>query len=88
MPRYRVVWPDVPREHRASYPARVQQQLDQRIEELLEDPRARARFYPGPRRDFWITTFGPNHEGTIEYSVREDPIPTVGIRRVSYLGDL
>jgi hypothetical protein len=88
MPRYRVVWPDVPREHRASYSARVQQQLDQRIGELLEDPRARARFYPGPRRDFWITTFGPNHEGTIEYSVREEPIPTVGIRRVSYLGDL
>jgi hypothetical protein len=88
MPRYRVVWPDVPREHRASYPVRVQQQLDHRIEELLEDLHARARFYPGPRRDFWITTFGPNHEGIIEYSVREEPIPTVGIRRVSYLGDL
>jgi hypothetical protein len=47
MPRYRVVWPDVPREHRASYSVRVQQQFDQRIGELLEDPRARARFTQG-----------------------------------------
>ena len=88
MPRYRVAWPDVPREHCDSYPARVRQQLDQRIEELLEDPYARARFYSGYGRDYWITTFGPNHEGTIEYFVREEPIPTVGIRRLSYLGDL
>ncbi len=85
MPRYRVVWPDDPWEHRASYPVNVQQQLDQRIEELMEDPRARARFHPGHRLDHWITSFGPNHEGTIMYSVKDEPIPTVGILRVSYM---
>lgn len=60
-----MVWPDGPWEHRASYPANVQHQLDQRIEELMAEPRARARFYPGHRLDHWITSFGPNHEGTI-----------------------
>ena len=86
MPRYRAVWPDVPWEYRASYPANVQQQLDQRIDELREDPRARATFFPGPDRDHWITSFGPNLEGSIMYSIRDEPIPTVGILRVSYMG--
>ncbi len=85
MSRYRVVWADVPWEDRVSYPARVQQQLDQRIEELLDDPRTRARFHPGLNRDYWITTFGPNHEGMIRYSVNDGPTPTVGIERLSYL---
>lgn len=65
MPRYRVVWADDPKEHRASYPTNVQQQLDQRIEELLVDPRARASFFPGLARDHWITSFGPKLEGSI-----------------------
>lgn len=86
MPRYRVVWPDVPWEYRASYPANVQQQLDQRIDELREDPRARATFFPGLDRDHWITSFGPNLEGSIMYSIRDEPIPTVGILGVSYMG--
>jgi len=88
MPRYRVVWPDHICEHRASYPTNVQQQLDQRIEELLEDPRARATFFPGPDRDHWITSFGPKLEGPIMYSVKDEPIPTVGILRVSYMESL
>lgn len=62
----------------------MQQQLDQRLDELWQDPRARARYYPPPR-DHWITNFGPNLEGTIVYSVRDEPIPTVGILRVSYM---
>ena len=82
MPRYRVVWPDNPWEHRASYPTNVQQ----RIDELGEDPRARATFFPGLTRDHWITSFGPNLEGSIMYFVRDEPIPTVGILRVSYMG--
>ena len=86
MPRYRDVWADDPKAYRASYPTHVQQHLDRRVAELLEDPRARARFYPGPRLDHWITSFGPNLEGTIVYSVKEEPIPTVGILRVSYMG--
>jgi hypothetical protein len=81
---YRVVWPDIPWEHRVSYPMSVQQQLDQRVEELQQDPRARARYY-APPRDHWITSFGVNLEGTIVYSVRDEPIPTVGILRVSYM---
>ncbi len=88
MPRYRVQWADDPEEYRASYPANVQQQLDQRIEELREDPRARATFFPGLTRDYWITSFGPNLEGSIMYSVRDEPMPTVGILRVSYMGSL
>lgn len=88
MARYRVVWPDDPWEHRASYPTNVQQQLDDRIEELMEDPRARATFFPGPDRDHWITSFGSNLEGSIMYSVKDEPIPTVGILRVSYMGSL
>lgn len=88
MPRYRVVWPDRIWEHRASYPTNVRQQLDQRIEELLEDPRARATFFQGPTRDHWITSFGPNREGSIWYSVRDEPIPTVGILLLSYMGAL
>jgi hypothetical protein len=71
MPRYREVWAEEPKAYRASYPPHVQQQLDQRIAELLEDPRARARFYPGLRLDQWIASFGPNLEGTIVYSVKE-----------------
>ena len=86
MPRYTVVWPDHIWEHRASYPTNVQQQLDQRIDELGEDPRARATFFPGLTRDHWITSFGPNLEGSIMYFVRDEPIPTVGILRVSYMG--
>lgn len=84
MPRYRVVWPDIPWEDRVSYPTSVQQQLDQRIEELQQDPRARARYHPPPR-DHWITNFGPNLQGTIVYSLRDEPIPTVGILRLSYM---
>lgn len=80
MPCYRVQWAGLPLEYRASYPANVQQQLDQRIEELLEDPRARATFFPGPDRDHWITSFGPKLEGSIMYSVRDEPI-----LRVSYM---
>lgn len=88
MPRYRDVWLEIPKKDRAGYPTHVQQQLDQRVAELLEDPRAGASFFPGLQRDFWITSFGLNDEGTIEYSVREEPIPTVGIRRVYYMDDL
>ena len=66
----------------------MQQQLDQRIDELREDPCARATFFPGLTRDHWITSFGPNLEGSIKYSVRDEPIPTVCILRLSYMGSL
>lgn len=88
MPRYRVQWVDDASECRASYPPHVQQQLDQRIEELLADPRARATFFPGLDSDHWITSFGPNLAGSIKYSVRDEPLLTVGILRVTYMGPL
>jgi hypothetical protein len=88
MPRYRDVWGDEPKAYRDSVPMHVQQQLDQRVAELLEDPHTRATFFPGLERDHWITSFGPNLEGSIMYSVRDEPIPTVGILRVSYMGPL
>lgn len=85
MPRYVLQWPDVPRQDRDSYPASARRQLDQRIEELLEDPTSRPARYHPPPRDYWITLFGANNEGMIMYIVREEPIPVVTILRLTYL---
>ena len=57
MPRYGVLWVDVAREQYASLPATARQQIDARIEQLLENPRLPRSAYDASS-DQWTATYG------------------------------
>jgi len=57
MPRYGAVWLEIAREQYASLPADIQDLIDARVAELLEDPRQPRSAYD-QLTDQWTTTYG------------------------------
>ncbi len=70
MPRYGVVWVEVAREHYVGLPATTREQIDARIEQLLENPRQPHTAYD-EATDQWTTTYGAG-AGLIVYAVVHD----------------
>jgi mRNA-degrading endonuclease RelE of RelBE toxin-antitoxin system len=68
MSRYGLVWLEIAREHYASLPAAVREQIDLRIEQLLENPRRQPRSAYDETTDQWTTTYGGG-AGLIVYAV-------------------
>lgn len=58
MPRYGVLWVQLAREQYATLPPAVQDLVDARVGELLEDPRHPPRPGYDQRTDQWTTTYG------------------------------
>ncbi len=71
MSRYRPVWLEIAREHYASLPPDARQQVDARVEQLLENPRQQPRSAYDERSDQWTTTYGDG-AGLIVYAVVHD----------------
>lgn len=67
------------REQYANLPAETQQQIDARVEQLVENPRQPRSAYDR-RTDQWTTTYGDGG-GLILYAVVHEP-PTVIILRL------
>lgn len=61
-----------PREHYASLPTAAREQLDARIEQLLENPRQHPGSAYDDATDQWTTTYGGG-AGLIVYAVVHDP---------------
>jgi len=68
MSRYGLVWLEIAREHYASLPAAVREQIGLRIEQLLESPRRRPRSSYDESTDQWTTTYGGG-AGLIVYAM-------------------
>jgi mRNA-degrading endonuclease RelE of RelBE toxin-antitoxin system len=68
MPRYGVVWLEIAREHYASLPAIAREQIDTRIEQLLENLHQQPRSAYDETTDQWTTTYGGG-TGLIVYAV-------------------
>ena len=66
MPCYGPVWLEIAREQYASLPAETREQVDARIEQLLENPRRPAGGYD-ELTDQWTTIFGDG-AGLIVYA--------------------
>jgi hypothetical protein len=71
MPRYGPVWLEIAREHYASLPAAAREQVDARLEELLENPRQQPSSAYDQRSDQWTTVYGEG-TGLIVYAVVHD----------------
>jgi mRNA-degrading endonuclease RelE of RelBE toxin-antitoxin system len=71
MPRYGPVWLEIAREHYARLPAETREQVDARIEELLENPRQQPSSAYDQRSDQWTTVYGDGI-GLIVYAVVHD----------------
>lgn len=67
MPVYGLVWLQISREHYASLPSAVREQVDARLDQLRENPRPSDADYD-ERTDQWITTYGAG-AGMILYAV-------------------
>jgi mRNA-degrading endonuclease RelE of RelBE toxin-antitoxin system len=67
MPRYGAVWLEIALEQYASLPAKTREQVDARIEQLLESPRQPLDGYD-ELTDQWVTTYGGG-VGLIVYAV-------------------
>jgi hypothetical protein len=72
MPRYGPVWLEIAREHYASLPADAREQVDARLEELLENPRQPPSSAYDERTDQWTTVYG---EGAGPDRLRGRPRP-------------
>lgn len=68
MPRYGLIWLEIAREHYASLPAPAREQIDARIEQLLEHPRQQPRSGYDEATDQWMTIYG-GAAGLIVYTV-------------------
>jgi hypothetical protein len=68
MPRCGLVWLEIAREHYASLQAAAREQIDARIEQLLENPRQQLRSAYDEATDQWTTTYGGG-AGLIVYAV-------------------
>ena len=71
MPRYGPVWLEIAREQYAGLPAEAREQVDARIEELLENPRQQPSSAYDKRSDQWTTMYGDG-TGLIVYAVVHD----------------
>lgn len=67
MARYGLVWLEIAREYLASLPVEVREQVNARIEQLLENPRQPPDGYD-KLTDQWTTTYGGG-AGLIMYAV-------------------
>ena len=68
MPRYGPVWLEIAREHYASLPAAAREQVDARIEELLENPLEQSSSAYDQRSDQRTTVYGDG-TGLIVYAI-------------------
>lgn len=80
MPRYGPVWLEIAREHYASLPAATREQVDARIEQLLENPRLSAGGYD-ELTDQWTTIYGEGM-GLIVYAVVQERQRVIILRLV------
>ncbi|MCA1707721.1 MAG: hypothetical protein LC808_32400 [Actinobacteria bacterium] len=62
MSRYGLGWLEIAREHYASLPAPIREQIGLRIKQLLENPRHAARSSYDEATDQWTTTYGGGAE--------------------------
>ncbi len=67
MPRYSIRWLEIAIEYYDALPAATRQQIDVRVEQLLERPEGLPEAYD-TRRDRWTTTYGDG-AGLILYAV-------------------
>lgn len=67
MPRYGAAWVEVAREQYAALPPEAREQVDARIEQLLENPRQPRSAYD-ESTDQWTTTYGEG-AGLIVFAV-------------------
>ena len=81
MPRYGPVWLEIAREHYASLPVDAREQVDARLEELLENPRQQPGSGYDERSDQWTTTYGDG-TGLIVYAVVHDQRRVIILRLV------
>jgi mRNA-degrading endonuclease RelE of RelBE toxin-antitoxin system len=81
MPRYRPVWLEIAREQYTSLPAEAREQIDTRVEQLLENPRQQSRCAYDERTDQWIITYGDG-AGLIVYAVVHDRQRVIILRLV------
>lgn len=68
MPRYGAVWVEIAREQYALLPPEAREQVDARIEQLLENPRQHPPSAYDSATDQWTTTYGAG-AGLIVYAV-------------------
>jgi hypothetical protein len=67
MPRFSVRWLEIAIEYYDELPAATRQQIDARVEQILEWPEGPPEAYDA-RRDRWTTTYG-DRAGLILYAV-------------------
>ena len=67
MPRYGLIWLEIARADYDSLPKHTREQINTRIEQLLENPRRRGDSYD-QATDQWTTTYGGG-AGLIVYAV-------------------
>lgn len=67
MDRYTARWLQIPLEQYAALPTEAQRQVDDRVEQLLEQPEGQPEAYDPPS-DQWTTTYGDG-AGLILYAV-------------------
>jgi hypothetical protein len=72
MPRYGLIWLEIAREYYAGLPATAQEQIDVRIEQLLENPPQQSRSAYDEVTDQWTTTTFGGGAGLIVYAVVHD----------------
>ena len=80
MPRYSARWLEVAQEQYTAMPVEVQQQVDGRIEQLLERPDGSPQSYDAPS-DQWTTTYGGG-SGLILYAVSSEHRRVVILRLI------
>lgn len=80
MPRYRLLWLEVARAHYASLPTPAREQVDARIEQLLENPRTPLGGYD-ELTDQWTATYGGG-AGLIVYAVVHERETVIILRLV------
>jgi hypothetical protein len=71
MPRCGPVWLEIARKQYTSLPADTREQIDTRVEQLLENPRQQPHSAYNERTDQWTTTYGDG-VGLIIYAVVYD----------------
>ena len=81
MPRYGPVWLEIAREQYTSLPADAREQIDIRVEQLLENPRQQPRSAYDECTDQWTTTYGAG-AGLIVYAIVHDRRRVIILRLV------
>lgn len=81
MPRYGPVWLEIAREQYTSLPADAREQINTRVEQLLDNPRQQPRSAYDERTDQWTTTYGDG-AGLIVYAVVHDRQRVIILRLV------